>query len=683
MIKNKNNKTMQEDPATTRDASSSYPPSPQMSHDSNVDHGVCAASSPASCASAGSLSLPAASRSGSAVNSDSSSPFPEATSPLPSASSVMVAPLSTTARRPLIGDSSCLSFDFDCSCPVPEGRANKTSAQHAAHSGTESQACRLMAFIGSLILLSVIISQFIGTRRGNYAFSLTCKFGRVEGEQIFVPGGPPVIRYLGIPFAVPPVNKLRFQPSQVAEPLAHLNNSSFRRRINLAERARSCPQDGALVPSWLYTSPRETSEDCLYMNLWTPDTECLFQGQDCGSRAVIVFFHGGDLRHTGNRAYDGAVLSAKADVVVAVPNYRLGLLGHSAWNESEFMFLGLGDQLTAVRWLRENVGIFGGNASRLVLAGHGAGAASVGHWMLSTQPEVADVERFIMISGSPYARYMKDADVIAMNLRTLARRVQCESYDEVASAEEIIPCLRRLPSSVLVPRLTGLNGRVIDNSRSMDDIPTAQGPSAFRPRGSLLLGTTPDEGYHFVGPMMTLHSMQQEWMLHWLTSQGIDNASVLLNDYERELGTTNSTVVWTEAYADIRYRCPMRRFAERMAGSGVTVHWFVFDAKPSFGEPNLRGDEAGHYTTVRLLLTDLGSVRTNDEDIAVRDSFVRTLGSFVNTGQSACLGGAWAPKAHLWIHQCAQLPNCIVNFHHRVSRMEAERQVTCESHWED
>ncbi|XP_037567633.2 acetylcholinesterase [Dermacentor silvarum] len=298
------------------------------------------------------------------------------------------------------------------------------------------------------------------------------------------------------------------------------------------------------------------------------------------------------------------------------------------------MSLGLGDQLTAVRWLRENVGFFGGNASRLVLAGHGAGAASVGHWMLSTQPEVADVQRFIMISGSPYARYMKDADVIAMNMRTLARRVQCESYDEVTTAEEIIPCLRRLPSSVLVPRLTGLNGRVTDTSRSMDDIPTAQEPSVVGLRGSLLLGTTPDEGYHFVGRMTTLHSVHQEWMLRWLTSQGIDNASVLLNDYERELGTTNSTVVWTEAYADVRYRCPVRRFADRMASSGVTVHRFVFDAKPSFEEANVRGDEAGHYTTVRLLLTDLSSVRITDEDTAVRNSFVRTLGLFANTGQA-------------------------------------------------
>ncbi|KAL3189611.1 hypothetical protein MRX96_021367 [Rhipicephalus microplus] len=343
---------------------------------------------------------------------------------------------------------------------------------------------------------------------------------------------------------------------------AHLNNASPK-RINFVERALLCPQDSTIAPSWMQIDLERTSEDCLYLSLWTPDTQCLFQGRDCGTRPVIVFFHGGDLSHGGNRVYDGAVLSSKADAVVAIPNYRLGLLGHFTGNESELLFLGLGDQLTAVRWLRENVGFFGGNASRMVLAGHGAGAASVGHWILGTQPEIADVQRFVMISGSPYARYMKDADVTTKNMRILARRVQCESFDEVCSVEEILPCLRRFPSSVL----------------------------------------------------------------------GVDNVSVFLDNYQRELGTTNLDVARSEAYADVRSRCPMRRFAERMTSSDLSVHWFVFNAKPSFEESYLRSEDASHYSTVRLLLTDLGNVRPTGEDIVVRDSFVRTLGSFVNTGQ--------------------------------------------------
>ncbi|XP_075741062.1 uncharacterized protein LOC142788371 [Rhipicephalus microplus] len=89
----------------------------------------------------------------------------------------------------------------------------------------------------------------------------------------------------------------------------------------------------------------------------------------------------------------------------------------------------------------------------------------------------------------------------------------------------------------------------------------------------------------------------------------------------------------------------MRRFAERMTSSDLSVHWFVFNAKPSFEESYLRREDAGHYSTVRLLLTDLGNVRPTGEDIVVRDSFVRTLGSFVNTGRvPKILGGKeWPP----------------------------------------
>ncbi|KAL3189617.1 hypothetical protein MRX96_021373 [Rhipicephalus microplus] len=539
---------MQEDLPTSCDLSPLYEPSEHMTPFCNAHDGVSAASRKRS-ASACRHSTAAPVRhspSGSAAHFDSSPPLPESSSPLPSASSVMAAPLVDDARA---------------------------KAAHRRH--TNSHACKLAIFIGCLILLSLVISQFLVTRQGNYAFSLTSKFGHVQGDQIFVHGGQPVIRYLGIPFAVPPVGKLRFQPSQVAEHLgAHLNNASPK-RINFVERALLCPQDSTIAPSWMQIDLERTSEDCLYLSLWTPDTQCLFQGRDCGTRPVIVFFHGGDLSHGGNRVYDGAVLSSKADAVVAIPNYRLGLLGHSTGNESGLLFLGLGDQLTAIRWLRENVGFFGGNASRMVLAGHGAGAASVGHWILGTQPEIADVQRFVMISGSPYARYMKDADVTTKNMRILARRVQCESFDEVCSVEEILPCLRRFPSSVL----------------------------------------------------------------------GVDNVSVFLDNYQRELGTTNLDVVRREAYADVRYRCPMRRFAERMTSSDLSVHWFVFNAKPSFEESYLRSEDAGHYSTVRLLLTDLGNVRPTGEDIVVRDSIVRTLGSFVNTGRvPKILGGKeWPP----------------------------------------
>lgn len=106
-----------------------------------------------------------------------------------------------------------------------------------------------------------------------------------------------------------------------------------------------------------------------------------------------------------SRAYDGSLLAWRGDLVVAIPNYRVGLMGFAKGNDTDSPGnLGLHDQLSALRWLKANVGFFGGNASRIVLVGHGSGAASVGYFLLRGPLEVDDVQRFVFLSGSPFAR---------------------------------------------------------------------------------------------------------------------------------------------------------------------------------------------------------------------------------------------------------------------------------------
>ncbi|CAN8006516.1 unnamed protein product, partial [Ixodes hexagonus] len=150
---------------------------------------------------------------------------------------------------------------------------------------------------------------------------------------------------------------------------------------------------------------RVTSEDCLRLNIWTPDSQCLRGGSSCGNRTVVVFIHGGDFLYGSNAGYDGTLLSSRGDLVVAVPNYRLGFLGFAKGSAPDNPGnLGLYDQLSALRWLRANVGYFGGDAKRMILMGHGSGAASIGYFMLSRHEEVLGVSRFIYLSGSPFTR---------------------------------------------------------------------------------------------------------------------------------------------------------------------------------------------------------------------------------------------------------------------------------------
>jgi para-nitrobenzyl esterase len=127
------------------------------------------------------------------------------------------------------------------------------------------------------------------------------------------------------------------------------------------------------------------SEDCLFLNVWTPD----------GARnaAVLVWIHGGALTSgsSSEGLYDGANLAAHGVVVVSI-NYRLGILGYLAHpqlsaesSDGVSGNYGLLDQIEALRWVKRNIAAFGGDPAKVTIAGESAGALSVMYLMASPQ----------------------------------------------------------------------------------------------------------------------------------------------------------------------------------------------------------------------------------------------------------------------------------------------------------
>ncbi|XP_077520195.1 acetylcholinesterase-like [Amblyomma americanum] len=133
-------------------------------------------------------------------------------------------------------------------------------------------------------------------------------------------------------------------------------------------------------------------------------------------------------------------LSALGDVVVVVPNYRLGALGflYSGGPEAPGN-AGLHDQLLALEWTRAHIGSFAGNGSDVVVMGHGAGAGSVGLHLFGRRLTT----RAILMSGSPFARMRDNTVNRRANLEWLAQRVHCGSEEAVAS------CLRNAEAESL------------------------------------------------------------------------------------------------------------------------------------------------------------------------------------------------------------------------------------------
>src|SRR2546426_5501125 len=181
--------------------------------------------------------------------------------------------------------------------------------------------------------------------------------------------------YKGTPLAAPPVGELRWKPPQ---PVA--NWSGVRKADQFAPRAMQLPLFGDM--SFRSSS---MSEDCLYLNVWTPATS----EQD--HLPVLVYFYGGGfVAGDGSEPrYDGASLARRGIVVLTV-NYRLTVFGFFAHPEltqeapyhasGNYGFL---DQTAALRWLRDNIQAFGGDPDRVTIAGESAGSISVCAQMVS------------------------------------------------------------------------------------------------------------------------------------------------------------------------------------------------------------------------------------------------------------------------------------------------------------
>jgi len=182
--------------------------------------------------------------------------------------------------------------------------------------------------------------------------------------------------YKGIPYAVPPVGNRRWQPPV---PAPKWNGTRQATQFGAA-----CIQPTSRGTS-VYTPPKPlvTNEDCLTLNVWAP--------ADARNAPVFFWIHGGALvgGSSSEPTYDGQKLAERGVIVVSI-NYRLGVLGwfaHPALSLESAQKIsgnyGLLDQVTALRWVHQNIGAFGGDPGNVTIAGESAGGLSVLYLMAS------------------------------------------------------------------------------------------------------------------------------------------------------------------------------------------------------------------------------------------------------------------------------------------------------------
>lgn len=243
--------------------------------------------------------------------------------------------------------------------------------------------------------------------------------------------------FKGIPFAAPPVGDLRWKPPQPVSPW---------------EGVKACTEFGCACPQHEMPEPYrrdfgEQSEDCLYLNVWTGA-----ESQD-ERRPVMVWIHGGGfyLGAASTETYDGEVLAREGVIVVAI-NYRIGPYGFLAHpllsKESDRNVsgnYGLLDQIKALKWVKKNIGAFGGDPNRVAIFGESGGARSVCFLMVSPLSKGL-FHRAIVQSGSLYRPigHLKESrqGLVAIEKQGegLAKKLGCETLAELRkkSADEIL-----------------------------------------------------------------------------------------------------------------------------------------------------------------------------------------------------------------------------------------------------
>ncbi|XP_034378070.1 pyrethroid hydrolase Ces2e-like [Arvicanthis niloticus] len=236
--------------------------------------------------------------------------------------------------------------------------------------------------------------------------------------------------FLGIPFAKPPVGTLRFAPPEDPEPWSGVRDGTSHPPMCLQDITAMNMQAFKLLK--LTLPPIPMSEDCLYLNIYTPD-----HAHKGSNLPVMVWIHGGSLVIGMASLYDGSMLAAMENVVVVTIQYRLGVLGFfSSGDEHARGNWGFLDQVAALRWVQQNIAHFGGNPDRVTIFGESAGGISVSSHVVSPMSQGL-FHGAIMESGvALMLSFMSTSSDIVY--RTVANLSGCGQVD----SETLVNCLR-------------------------------------------------------------------------------------------------------------------------------------------------------------------------------------------------------------------------------------------------
>jgi para-nitrobenzyl esterase len=381
-----------------------------------------------------------------------------------------------------------------------------------------------------------------------------------------------VSAFLGIPYGAPTGGANRFLPPQPAASWRGVRNTTAYGHI-APQPLPSAGLDYALLIDWI-NQPGGQDEDCLVLNVWTPQTGGHVR------RPVLVSFHGGGFSTgSGNHAgFNGDPLARFGDVVVVSVNHRLGSLGflHLADLGAPAEFAGSGvngmlDAVASLRWVRENIGHFGGDPNRVMIFGQSGGGAKTST-LLAMPSAKGLLHRAAVQSGSALTLATR-ATGTANASRLLAR---------LGLSTSRIRDLQSVPTGIMVAAQAALEAGtpaanfapVVDGTAIPRDpfSPTAPDVSRTVP---MIISTTRDEATAFAANA----ELTDAGLTAAVQALAGDNAQTVLTAYRDSYPTASPALLLARITTDRGALPNARTQAERKDALGGAPAWmYLFTA---------------------------------------------------------------------------------------------------------
>jgi para-nitrobenzyl esterase len=406
--------------------------------------------------------------------------------------------------------------------------------------------------------------------------------GRIRGADTGVAG---IRVFRGIPFAAPPVGDLRWRAPRPIAPWRGVRDAS-----RFGDICIQAPGRGRLNIAVLPDSP-PMSEDCLYLNVWTPAE------QPSDRLPVLVYFFGGAFTEGAGSIplYDGTALARKGAVVVTM-NYRLGAFGffaHPALTADSDTHAsgnyGLADMLASLRWVQANIAAFGGDPANVTIFGQSAGGMAIGSLVASPVAKGL-FARAISQSGSWMGLGMSGG------MRTRASAEEAGVQQAMAAGASTAAELRALAPEAVVRHLRSA-GMIVDGWIIPED-PSDTFADGRQNRVDVLVGANRDESFFPGGP--TAEQFEQQARTQW--GQLADQYLALYPHATDAEAAASSAEAFSEGafwlsrlYADY----------QRRLGQKAWLYWFAQNPPGGTGGPDF---PATHAAELPYVFDNLGQL---------------------------------------------------------------------------